>query len=345
VQKTLKILGAAPLALAFGLATTLGAVLWKPRLAVGAIQWLVYHDQQVNLMEPHKTPQDRVHTNGIRYRSDITYGSTFPNSHLDIAYPTADTTVRRPTILYWHGGGFFGGDKAMGDPPATSSDSRAVFEALLTAGYNLVSINYALVPDHHFPDPVVQMNQAVNYLTAHARELGLDMDDVILFGQSAGAIMVSQYGAILTNADYRAMFPLTEQPRLSTRAIRAMVVDDAPLVNSNMQTFAVKILIGNYLGDSALRPDPDKVWQYNPIPYMSASYPRSLFLAGTVGGFPADMQQAADKLNAVGSQGSYFLPDEARYGKTHHTYLSNLGEDITGAADAALAEILKFIRT
>jgi acetyl esterase/lipase len=55
-----------------------------------------------------------------------------------------------------------------------------------------------LVPEDHFPAPLVQANEAFQFLTDHADEYHLDMDRVVIMGSSAGAIMTSQLGSIIT---------------------------------------------------------------------------------------------------------------------------------------------------
>ncbi|MFX3856135.1 alpha/beta hydrolase, partial [Streptococcus suis] len=60
----------------------------------------------------------------------------------------------------------------------------------------------ALVTDHHFPTPVIQMNQAIDYMKEQAEEYHLNMDNVVLMGSSEGAIMEAQYGSFLANQEY-----------------------------------------------------------------------------------------------------------------------------------------------
>jgi len=43
-------------------------------------------------------------------------------------YSTTDTSIKRPTIVYFHGRGYFGGDKAMGDPLAVNDDANMLFK-------------------------------------------------------------------------------------------------------------------------------------------------------------------------------------------------------------------------
>lgn len=338
-----KVLGLA-LASLIGLFSLLaGAIALKPQLVISVIQSAMYpNGKAINPTEPLNTPSQQVKENGIFYRNDIQYGTTYPNSFLDISYPSDDTSVNRPTIIYFHGGGFFGGDKAMGDPLAANDDSNYLFDQLVQEGYNLVNVNYVLVPDYHFPEPIVQMNEAINYLVDHQTELGLNMDRVIFFGQSAGAIMVGQYGAILSNPDYRALYPLTQDPKLTSSKVQAMVIDDAPfqIPSGNL---ALDLMMSNYLNDNLLWQQKKLLKSYNPIPYLTADYPPSIMLAGTDDGFPEDMKAFSNKLSQLGVENTYFHTDEETYGLTVHGYLSNLKYDDTGAAQAAYEMILAFI--
>lgn len=73
----------------------------------------------------------------------------------------------RPTIVYFHGGRYLGGDKAIGDPLAVNYDSNYLFDKLVLEGYNLVNVNYVLVPEYNFPSPIIQMKKAsmnLNYM-------------------------------------------------------------------------------------------------------------------------------------------------------------------------------------
>ncbi|HEL1907341.1 TPA: alpha/beta hydrolase [Streptococcus suis] len=343
MKKLFKILGISLATLLVVSGLLLGAVALKPQLAVGVIQFFLYpNGQAINPSLPLNPPSQQVKENGIYYRNDIQYGTTYPNSFLDISYPSEDTSIDRPTIIYFHGGGFFGGDKVMGDPLAINNDSNYLFDRLVQEGYNLVNVNYVLVPDYYFPDPIIQMNEAVNYLVDHQDELGLRMDKVIFLGQSAGAVMVSQYGAILSNPDYKALYDLTQEPKLTISQIQAMVIDDAAL-NLPSGNLKLDLLGANYLNDNLLWSQKDLLEQFNPIPHLTVDYPRSIMLAGTADGFPEDMKAFSDKLSQLGVENTYFHTDEETYGLTAHGYLSNLKYDKTGAAQAAYEMILDFI--
>lgn len=98
----------------------------------------------------------------------------------------------RPVLLYVHGGGFVGGDKALAVP--------AELEAALDAGWDIVSINYRLsTPDSNaFPTAVQDVRRAVRWIKANAEEQGWDPDRVAAMGHSAGGNLV---GMLATTAD------------------------------------------------------------------------------------------------------------------------------------------------
>ena len=181
------------------------------QIIVGAIQELSAGTvKTTNTFEPEGEPVDAVRDNGQRIITEIAYADEYSNSFLDITYPDSDTSVCRPTLVYFHGGGFFAGSKSVGDPLA-SSDVTSLLDDICAAGYNVVNVDYGLVPDCHFPVPVIQANQALAWCDSHADEYGLDMDDVIIMGSSAGAIMASQLGAVITNPQYASALGIEPQ--------------------------------------------------------------------------------------------------------------------------------------
>ena len=104
------------------LAVGIGAAAYvytHPQIIIGGIQKMLYRNgKPINSYQPFAPAMRRVKENGQLYVTEIQYGTDYPNSYLDITYPNEDTTVCRPTVIYFHGGGFFGGDKSMGDPMA-----------------------------------------------------------------------------------------------------------------------------------------------------------------------------------------------------------------------------------
>lgn len=249
-------------------------LLTHTQIVVGAIQSLAGGTvKTTNTFEPEGEPVDAVRDNGQRIVTEIAYADEYPNSFLDITYPDSDASVRRPTLVYFHGGGFFGGSKTMGDPLA-SSDVTALLDDLCASGYNLVNVDYGLVPDCRFPVPVIQANQALAWCAAHAEEYGLDMDDVTVMGSSAGAIITSQLGAAISNPEYASVLGI--EPVLEPGQIRALVIDDAPLVYDEFST-GTKILVGNYVRGTIFL-SRDEVRLYDATQWVTPDYPPAVLL-------------------------------------------------------------------
>lgn len=231
------------------------------QIIVGTIQKLSASTvNTINSYDPLGEPMEGVKDNGQYIITEIKYSENYPNSFLDITYPDENRETARPTLIYFHGGGFFGGSKSVGDPLA-ESDATALLDDICAEGFNLVNIDYVLVPEYHFPVPLIQANEAFQFLINHADEYHLDMDRVVIMGSSAGAIMTSQLGSIITNPDYAEALGIS--PVLKPEQIKAVVLDDAPLVYDKF-SLGTKVLVGNYVKGSIFL-SREEVKKYNNI--------------------------------------------------------------------------------
>ena len=84
----------------------------------------------------------------------------------------------RPVTLYFHGGGFFGGTIGVVENACKLLAERS--------GALVISVDYALAPEHRFPEGLTQCWQAVRWVHAHAGELGVNPDRLAVMGDSAG---------------------------------------------------------------------------------------------------------------------------------------------------------------
>ena len=270
---------------------------------VASIQEKLYGDKPFNSFEPMRPAERRVKANGHLMVTEIKYGDRFMNSYLDITYPTEDTGVKRPTVFYTHGGGFFGGSKTLGDPMAVGDDSNFLFEDIVSAGYNFVNVDYVLTPEGHFPDQLMQLTEAIEYCAAHSAELGLDMTRVVVMGSSAGAILTGQYGALLANEDYRKLLGI--YPKIDPDHVKCLIIDDAPFRTEKFN-WALKAMMGNLLQTANMR--SKKAKSFNAYEYFNEKMKPCFFDAGPKDGFPEDMQACGDKLTALGVENEVFIP-------------------------------------
>lgn len=118
--------------------------------------------------------------------SDVTAGGIRTEER---AIPGSDLTIpmriyspgkpaRMPAVVFFHGGGFIGGAvKAVENP------CKALAEK---AGAVVVSVDYALAPEHPFPTGLADCFDAVTWVHANARELNIDEERMTVTGDSAG---------------------------------------------------------------------------------------------------------------------------------------------------------------
>ena len=135
---------------------------------------------------------------GISIERDIPYreGSRDKWDLLDL-YKPEGAADPLPVIVSAHGGGFFYGDKELYSFYCMDLASR---------GFAVINYNYHLSPESHFPAPQQDLNAVFVWLCENAEKYGLDKDNVILIGDSAGAQIANQYAAIWSNPAYAALF-------------------------------------------------------------------------------------------------------------------------------------------
>lgn len=90
-------------------------------------------------------------------------------------------------VIIVHAGGWVNGTKTSYVPP--------LFEPLTKGGFAWFTINYRLAPQHRFPAPIEDVESAIRYVKAHAKEYKVDPARLALMGESAGGHLVSYVGA------------------------------------------------------------------------------------------------------------------------------------------------------
>lgn len=99
-----------------------------------------------------------------------------------------------PVILNIHGGGFVMGDK----------DYRwSLCEYYAHNGYFVYDINYRMPPDVVFPEICNDCVDALNYIEELAKDFNIDLDKIIITGDSSGGYLASYLACIAYNEDLR----------------------------------------------------------------------------------------------------------------------------------------------
>ncbi len=124
-----------------------------------------------------------------------------------------------PALLWLHGGGYIIGD-AYQDEKANLALARAV-------GIAVVTVDYRLAPDDHFPAAVDDGLAALHWLHRTADELGVRSDRLAVGGASAGGGLAA--GVVLAAHDRGEVpvaFQLLIYPMLDDRTVTRADLDD-----------------------------------------------------------------------------------------------------------------------
>lgn len=121
---------------------------------------------------------------------DVVYGEAGGQKLLLDVYG-ADPAMVRPAVIFVHGGSWRSGSK---------SDLGFAAAALARQGYVGFSINYRLLRNgrNRFPAQIDDVQRAVRWVRAHAKDYGVDPEKIGALGASAGGHLVALLGTTET---------------------------------------------------------------------------------------------------------------------------------------------------
>lgn len=129
-------------------------------------------------------------TPNVLYGTAVNIKDQQEDLYLDLYFPANDTLVKRPVLVYVHGGGFVNGNRKV---PMAQNISRS----FASKGYVVASISYRLGvektrTDKDYAEAMYRAQQdgrtAIRFLKANALKWGLDTSQFFLAGTSAGAM-------------------------------------------------------------------------------------------------------------------------------------------------------------
>jgi acetyl esterase len=285
-------------------------------------------------MEKHRPPTP------VSVVADLRYRAGDDHARLDVYHPAdIGAGARLPVVIWTHGGAWLSGDK---------SDDAPYFALIAAQGFSVVGIDYSLAPGATYPAPLHQLNDGFTYLEANATRLHLDMDRVVLAGDSAGANLSAEMAAIITDASYASEVGI--RPTLGPEQLQGVVLN-----------------CGIYKVEGLTQPDPRPsaivgwgsdvtVWAYSgtrdfsdpiirqmsPYYHVTGSFPPTYLSGGNADPLSdAQSRPLAAKLRSLGVEVTpRFFPADHRPA-LQHEYQFDL-DNVDGRA--ALAATVAFVR-
>ena len=231
---------------------------------------------------------------------------------------------KHPVLVWSHGGGFVGGDKAH---PLLSVMKPDFF---VSRGFVFVSVNYRLAPQHKLPAQGYDTAAALAFLHDNVTKYGGDPDQLFLIGDSAGGQLVS---VVSTNDTFLKHY------QKSLEIIRGTVVLD-------IGSFDVPAIM-DQLGKNApqqyhdaFRDNRDDWIAASPLLHVSPGKKIPPMLLIFVSGrkhHDQENHQFAAKLMKHGYSARVFEAKD----RTHHS----LAYDIGIANDPSTEQIMKFLES
>ena len=191
---------------------------------------------------------------------------------------------RSPGLLYLHGGGW-----VIGSP---DTHDRLTRELAAGIGARVVSLHYALAPEHPYPEGLNDCVDAAVFLGTHGDRLGIDSTRLLIGGDSAGGNLSAatllrlraEGGPAFCGAIYiYGAFAVGFQ----TPSMQAWGDRDLILSRTSMEWFR-----SHYLGARASESDP----YVSPLHGNLAGLPPAILIVGTLDPLLSDSELFAEAL-------------------------------------------------
>jgi acetyl esterase/lipase len=249
-----------------------------------------------------------------------------PGVFLDVYYP-AKAAQGLPTIVWFHGGAFFAGDK---------SHVANYLRILAARGYATVAVGYSLAPTSRYPTPIREGNSALAYLAQNAQRLRIDPERFYLAGDSAGAQLAAQLANIISVPSYAATVGIT--PSIKRSQLRGAILHCGVYdLDLGPPSHFMRTASWSYSG----RKDA-QLAEISVVRYVTADFPPAFISAGNDDPLLPHSRVLAEALAKNGVKvETLFFPDDYKP-ELPHEYQFNLD---TEAGRQALERTLRFLAT
>jgi acetyl esterase/lipase len=265
---------------------------------------------------------------------DERYGPD-PDMLLDVFRP-ASASGPLPLVVWVHGGGFVGGSK---------DELAGYFKLVASHGFAVAAPRYSLAPGRRYPTPLRQLMQALRYLEENAGRLLIDPDRIALAGDSAGAQIAAQAGALVTTPGYAEAVGVT--PTITPAQLRGLIlacgIYDLPLVRhppAPAGRVFVQVSLLAYSGQRRFLDDPAfAAWSITD--HVSPAFPPTLITVGNADPLRPHSELLAARLQAEGAETETLFFPAQHQPPLDHEYQFDLDTD---AGQLFLDRLLTFLR-
>ena len=201
----------------------------------------------------------------------------------DVLYSTVDTKVclldyyyvpkkrgKYPVILNIHGGGFVAGGKEY---------RKQFCTWLALEGFFVINVNYGLSPDYIFPEPIKHLLSACDWIYQNRKQLKLDMEKVVVCGDSAGAYYASMLATINKNDDFRKAFKAKLKLNFAACVLICGLYDVQKTLETRILLNLNKVVFETYTGITEKEFEGYKFKDYiSPMNFVNEEFPPTFLI-------------------------------------------------------------------
>ena len=242
---------------------------------------------------------------------DISYGNDPTNHLMDIAYP-----VKRkdsyPIIIQVHGGGWVYGTK--------DTIYKAYGMALAQKGFAVITLNYRLAPTHNFPAQLYDIDLLMQFIDDHAKQYSLDIENIFMIGDSAGAHLISLYQCM---HQHPQPHPFHFQSKLKVKALALScgVYDFDTFTNRKIRFPQKTNTLRSLFGVNDVNAHPLYAWS-SPANLIQETFPDTLVISSEFDPLFIQTKEWLEKLKSKNIKHKTFIP--AKKLKLPHVFNTRL---------------------
>lgn len=293
----------------------IGLVIWINVSPMPAVYLLRRQMGEASISYPE---DEKERKSRVAVENNLVYESNDRHNTYDLYMPK-DIEGKVPVVIWIHGGAFVAGS-------ATGVENWGYM--LASEGIAVVSMDYQWAPEMRYPGQARQVQECIMTLQKRAAEgLAIDLEQVILAGDSAGAHIAAQSALINTNPEYATAIGL--QSALNPGDIKAMLLYCGPYDVEKMLNIEDKALnfFASRIGWSLFG---SKNWKENPLlettvikNYLTKDFPSSFVTDGNNGSFESQGKELVEKMNALNIENHALFFDKEVV-ETNHEYQTDL---------------------
>lgn len=262
--------------------------------------------------------------NTVEIHKDLVYPSADERNTYDIYLPT-ETSGILPTIVWVHGGAFVAGTK-------DGIENYAVM--LANEGYAVIGMDYQWAPEIQYPGQVRQVEECLNALHDIKSTYPLDLDQIILIGDSAGAHIAAQAVLLATNPEYEETLGVSSS--ITADQLKGAILYCGPYDVSQMLNTRNKAIdfFASRIGWALLG---DKNWTDGEMiktttikDYITSEFPPVFISDGNSGSFESQGKNLVKHLIDNGIEVTSLFFNKSQYGDVNHEYQFNIGDNAAG---------------